>query len=239
MRFLIILFTIIFFDINFCFSQNKKKKNELYGEFKADSIRIATPKFIRPQFRIESRASLFDGNRINFNGYDAGVLLKNKLRLTLGYYTVDKNYQKEIDSVQVKKSLGVRCVNLNAEIIYFNARYFAIGFPLEFGFGQYKFSSISINDNNKVDKTGFLSFVNFGISGTFKPIRWLGLKGIAGYRKSLFPKPQTLDFNGPFTSIGLNVDIQEIIKDYRMFRLEKNYYKNLKKAATIIDLITD
>lgn len=237
MRSFIILFALIFFNSVFCFSQSKKKKAELYNEFKADSIKIATPKFIRPQFRIESRASIFDGTRINFAGFDAGVLLKNKLRLTVGYYKVDKDYQKKIDTLSIKKTIKLECINLNAEIIYFSSRYFAMGFPLELGFGQYKFSSIT-NEKNPISKSGIMSFVNFGVSGTFKPIRWFGLKGIAGYRKSLFPT-QKLDFNGPFASIGLNVDVQEIIKDARMYRLKKNYYKDLKKVETLIDLITD
>jgi hypothetical protein len=74
---------------------------------------------------------------------------------------------------------------------------------------------------------------------TFKPIRWIGVKGVIGYRKTLFNHVSNFHFDGPFASIGLSADIREVIKDVQMFKLKKRYKKNLNSMETAIDLITD
>lgn len=79
----------------------------------------------------------------------------------------------------------------------------------------------------------------FGLSGTFKPIRWIGLKAAVGYRKVLYNNIPDLRFDGVYTSVGLAIDFREIITDYRMFRLKRKYYKKANKIETAVDLITD
>ena len=79
----------------------------------------------------------------------------------------------------------------------------------------------------------------FGLSGTFKPIRWIGLKVAVGYRKTLINKVKDVPFDGVYSSVGLAVDLREIIKDYQMFKLKKKYYKNANSVETAVDLITN
>jgi hypothetical protein len=213
-----------------------------YDDYLADSLKIIKPKLIRPQIRIDSRVSFFENQTINIYGYDAGILAKDKLRLALGYYRINNDLpaKKEIDGVNTNISLVVNCGSLNTELIFYNSRYFAVGFPFELGFGKYDLRYETAEGRKYISsKSGYLGFTNFGLSLTFKPIRFVGLKGMAGYRKSLYPNEREFGFNGLFSSIGLNVDVQEIVRNFKLYKLKKKYYReNFNGFETFVDLIT-
>ncbi|CAN5805063.1 hypothetical protein BH11BAC7_BH11BAC7_12590 [soil metagenome] len=76
------------------------------------------------------------------------------------------------------------------------------------------------------------------MSATFKPMRFLGLKGIVGYRKTAFNQVDNFNFDGFFTSIGLNIDIHAITTDIKMYRLMKHYHRG-NKIANAVNIITD
>jgi hypothetical protein len=211
-------------------------------KFMEDSVRIATPRAVRPQLRLDARTSSFERQKINIYGYDAGILIDNKLRLALGYYRINNDLPNDVDlrGVKSKLQLRINCGALNTEVIYYNARYLSLGFPLEFGFGNYKLKHTSSDDGRVLEeKSGFLGFTNFGLSATFKPIRWFGLKGILGYRKTIYPAERIFPFNGVFSSIGLNVDIQTIVRDVRMYCLLKKHKRNFSGLRTFTDIITE
>lgn len=200
------------------------------------------PRLVRPQFRLDNRNFFFKGQTLNVSGLDAGVLLKNKLRLTLGYYFLSNNltsYTKTINEEKYVRRLKLEYGSFNTEIIYKNTRYFSLGMPLEFGFGnnvlEYNHSETGVRESRQ---SGFVCMADFGLSGTFKPIRWIGLKAILGYRKTLFNQVKDFRFDGLFTSIGLNLDIREVIKDVQMFRLKRKYNRG-NSIENAVDLITD
>lgn len=228
------------------FSQAKKEKVVFTKKdriaFTKDSIRIMRPRLVRPQFRLDNRNFFFKGQTLNLSGFDAGVLLKNKLRLTLGYYFLSNNltsYEKVIDDVKYERRLKLEYGSLNTEIIYKNTRYFSLGMPLEFGFGN-NVLQYNNSESGEIEskKSGFVTMADFGLSGTFKPIRWIGLKAILGYRKTLYNQVKDFRFDGLFTSIGLNIDFREIIKDVQMFNLKRKY-KRGNSVENAVDLITD
>jgi hypothetical protein len=234
-----LLFLLLIIGLSALRSQTLSQTDSL---FIRDSIRVATPKSLRPQFRIDARASAFEGQKINIYGYDAGVLIENRLRIALGYYRIKNELPNDVDLLgsKTKLQLGIDCGALNTEVVFYDARYLSFGFPLEFGFGNY---SLVYHDalTGRVlsEKDGFLGFANFGLSAVFKPIRWFGLKGIAGYRKTIYPGENIFPFNGVFSAIGLNIDVQEIVKDIRMYRLIKKYNRNFSRLRTFTALMTD
>lgn len=233
----VIAIFFVFFITSF-FAQSKIDK----AQFQKDSAAIMKTKLVRFQFRLDNRNFFFKGQTLNISGFDAGVLLKDKLRLTLGYYFLSNNltaYEKTIDGVKYDRRLKLEYGSVNTEIIYKNLRYFSLGMPLEFCFGnnvlQYTNSESGIRESMK---SGFICMADFGVSGTFKPIRWIGLKAILGYRKTLYNTVKDFRLDGLFTSIGLNIDVREIVKDFQMFRLKKKYKKG-NAIENAVDLITD
>jgi len=239
MRLKTLLTLLLLFFLNTIHAQKKISKNQ----FLIDSARIVKPKLIRPQVRFDNRLIFFDKQKIDITGVDGGVLLKNKLRITLGYYSVgDKllTLKKRVNNIDYQAQYDLKYGALNVEFIYKNKRYFSLGMPLEFGVGgnSLRFTSI-INNLPLESKSGLIAMSFFGLSGTFKPIRWIGLKAAVGYRKVLFNNISDLRFDGVYTSIGVALDFREIITDYGLFRLKRKYYKKSNKIETAVDIITE
>lgn len=239
MRVKIILFLICSGYSLSVLAQSKLTKKQ----FLADSTRIVAPKLIRPQFRFDNRLTFLEGQKLNITGFDLGVLLKNKLRVTVGYYALSdelKSKTKIVNDTNYQSHYRLNYGAFNFEFIYKNTRFFALGMPLEFGLGSNTISYQSNNNDILIDKqTGFIAMAYFGLSGTFKPIRWIGLKAAFGYRKTIYNQIQNLSLSGLYTSVGISVDFREIITDYRMFQLKKRYRKKSSSLENAVDLITD
>lgn len=223
---------------NHFFCQNPLSKKQ----FVIDSIKIMKPLLIRPQVRLDNRVTYHKGQRLSINGFDAGVLLKEKLRLAVGYYQLNDNlssYDESSKGEEIETTISLKYGAINTEYIYLNNRFVSLGLPLDFGFGQ---NSITYKDRATGDLTGkeagFIVLTDFGFSAIFKPTRWVGVRGVIGYRKFLSSPVKSVNFDGFFNSIGLRVDIREIIKDVQMYRLKKKY-KRGNSLSNVVDLITD
>jgi hypothetical protein len=229
---------IIFLCPFLCSAQKKLSKKQ----FIKDSIEIMTPVIIRPQLRVDNRVAYHKGQRLTLNGIDGGVLLKEKLRLALGYYALNDNlsaYDTQIDGIETERQIHLQYGSINTEYIYLNKRFFSLGLPLDFGFGKNALSYRNTTTGEITGKeSGLVFLTDFGFSAIFKPIRWIGVKGVLGYRKFITSPIKEFNFDGPFNSIGLSVDIREIIKDVRMYKLKKKH-KRGNPLGNAVDLITD
>lgn len=211
-------------------------------QFTRDSLETMKVKLVRPQFKLDNRITWHEGQTLAITGFDAGVLLKDKLRVTIGYYRLNDDlnaFRKTIDSVDIGRLININYGTLNTEFMYRDTRFLSLGMPLEIGLGQsdLKFKNFKTEEIFRRDK-GFMAIAHFGVAATFKPIRWIGLKGIVGYRKTIFNQVKEFNFDGPFFSLGLNIDVREIIKDIRMFKLKKKYGRG-ENIGNAVDLITD
>lgn len=233
---IIFLFFIVVSNV---YAQKKITKEQ----FLKDSTYIMRPRIARPQIRIDNRLTFFKKQTLGINGFDAGLLLKEKLRFTLGYYKVAErltSFEKVFDGLNYDADYKLNYGALNLEFIYKNTRFVSLGLPVEFGFGNnsLKYSSKQ-NSIQPINKSGFTAISYFGLSGTFKPIRWIGLKAAIGYRKTIVNEVKEISFDGLYTSIGLAIDFREIIRDCRMYKLQRKYRKNSSAIGTAVDLITD
>jgi hypothetical protein len=211
-------------------------------QFIADSIAIMKVKLVRPQFKFDNRQTYCEKQWLSVNGFDVGVLLNEKLRFTLGYYTMAarlKAYSFTAEDQEYGRVIEMQYGSLNTELIYKDTRFISFGMPLEIGAGVNTLRNKNFTTGEIIlNKTGGLIFVNFGMSGTFKPMRFLGLKGIVGYRKVAYNQVKDFNFDGFFTSIGLNIDIHAITTDVQMYRLKKRYHRG-NNLANAVDIITD
>jgi len=228
---------ILLFTLHFSIAQKLSRE-----QFIEDSIKIMAPKLVRPQVRLDNRPTFYQHQSFILNGFDAGVLLKEKMRLTLGYYKMEdklKDTKMPVDSTSGGRILRMELGAINSEIIYSNSRYFSLGMPLEIHTGYNEFRELKVNSDDVVStEKGLIALVNFGLSVTFKPIRWIGLKGMVGYRKQAYNQLKDVNFDGVLTAIGLNIDFREIVKDVQMMRLKRKY-KRGDAVENAVDLITD
>jgi hypothetical protein len=209
-------------------------------QFINDSIKIVKIKLIRPQVKFDNRINFYGRQGLPITGFDAGVLLAEKLRVTLGYYNMnntlkDKEYAK--NDTTFGTLIHLEYGSINTELMYKDTRFLSLGLPLEIGAGVNTFRDKNITaDKVLTTRSGALIFVNFGISATFKPMRFLGLKGIVGYRKMAYNQIKDFNFDGLFTSVGLNVDVHALSSAIKMFRLKKKYHRgnNITNAVEIL-----
>lgn len=217
-------------------------QDEREQQFIRDSLEIVRVKAARPQFKFDNRVSFYEGQALSVSGIDAGVLLVDKLRITLGYYGMEERL-KVFDEIRENEKFG-RLIQLdygsvNTEMIYKDTRFFSWGMPLELAAGKNTFEDKNLTTGETLSKrSGALMFVNFGLSGTYKPMRFLGLKVILGYRKVAFNQIKDFNYDGFFTSIGLNADINAIVSDVKMFRLKKRYRRG-KPVNNAVEILTD
>jgi hypothetical protein len=211
-------------------------------EFIKDSLEIMKVKSVRPQFKFDNRASFYERQALSINGFDVGLLLLEKLRVTVGYYGMKgrlKSYDLTREDEKFGRLIQLSYGSLNTEFIYKNTRFLSWGMPLEIGAGVNTFQDKNITTGETLaTETGALMFVNFGLSATYKPMRFLGLKGMVGYRKVAFNQVKDFNFDGFFTAIGLNVDVHEIVTDVKMIRLKKRYNRG-KKLDNAVNIITE
>lgn len=183
---------------------------------------------------IDQRNSYINKTPVNINGFQIGLNLLEKHTLGLGFYSI-------IGSTKHTKSIGdkTEVLNRNLNLSYMtffyyypvvDRRYWEFGFPVEIGGGIYK---IDITDQyNKSEKgypksNAWMVVFGAGLSLTIKPVRWLGLNGMAGYRKVSDSNPN-LNLNGFFYSYGVVLYVHQITMDYAFFKKKKAYKKAIK-----------
>jgi hypothetical protein len=217
-------------------------QNEEPDQFTRDSLDIVKVKLVRPQFRFDNRQTFVGKQTLQISGFDAGVLLSEKLRVTLGYYTMSdrlKQFDEIKDGAEFGRLVDLKYGSLNTELIFRDTRFLSFGMPLEIGAGVNTFENRNITTGELVDRqSGVVAFANFGMTATFKPMRFLGLKAMIGYRKVAYNKVKDYDFDGFFTGIGLNIDVHAITTDVKMYRLKKRYHRG-NNIANAVDIITD
>lgn len=223
--------------------QEQPKKKLSKAQFRKDSAAIMKPWFLRPQLRIDNKISFYRGNSYNIDGFDAGVIMKEKIRFTLGYYRLNdelSGYSKTENGTLFDRKLKLHYGSVNIEFVYHNSRFFTLGIPFEFCFGENTLNfKTSPTDPTSYTKTGFVSIIDLGASGTFKPIRWVGVRLTGGYRRTVINHVPGSRFDGPFISFGIAVNIREVSKDLRMFMLKRKYKRLGDPLETAVDLITD
>jgi hypothetical protein len=200
----------------------------------SDSIKISKPKYIRPQLGFDNRKSFIRNSPVDITGYYAGIIVKNHFKFTLGYYRVNAegraNKKLKDKAVVTIRDLELYYTTFNFEYLPVNKRFIKLGLPIDFGYG---FSNLNIYSEDKT-KTLYKSsgqFIPFSIGTelTLKPLRWIGLNGLVGYRKILKNSEPRIDFDGLFYSYGISIEVKEIIKDMRLFYAKKRF----KKAMNI------
>lgn len=238
---LIVLFCT--FLLTGLYAQKEKQPKYTRKEFIKDSIAITQPPIFRPQLRLDNRHLFLKGSFTTMNGFDAGVMLKNRIRVAAGYYWMDdimKPFNVLDDGTKISRNLRMNYVGLNFDFIFRNTRYYNLSIPFELGYGSQQLRYYNpLTEQVYSDKKGGMFITDFGLSGTLKPVRFIGLKASVGYRTSFINPIDDINLNCMYLSIGCAVDIYEILKDYRMYSIKRKYKRNFDKFGTAIDLIMD
>lgn len=216
----------------------KHQIDSLHTKLSKDSARIYRPKTVRPFLGIDQRNSWIKNVHgtsnvpVNINGLQLGVTLKDKHTVGLGFYNItnySKQPQKLTDRDQKVKyqNLKLGYAMLFYQYVIFDTRFFELDLPLEIGLGNYDYylSDSAKLPLPKTEEKGPVKLTGGGVSIVLKPVKWIGISGMAGYRITSLNKSSNLNLNGFYYSYGVWIDLHQIIMDTKFYLIKKRKYK--------------
>jgi hypothetical protein len=226
---------ILFFSTNlFCQStttHQQKFKDSLQAKLISDSTYIYRFQKLRPFFNIDQRNSFIRNSAINVNGIQIGVLIKEKHIIGFGAYSITSNSKQNVKTktyknIETFRNLDMKYITLFYQYIAIDKKYFELNVQAEIGGGLFNLKFYDAKSNNLLfEKSSGLIVTGIGPLIAIKPIKWIGITGMAGYRFT-FEKSPNLNFNGAYYSYGVWLDIRQIIRDVNYYFFKKRKYKN-------------
>jgi hypothetical protein len=182
---------------------------------------------------LDNRQSFVQASAVRIIGLNAGILLPNRRwRVGLGGYTLSRSYgdlyvyqikngkrtKKVVDTLTPQ--LDLTYFTPNVSYVFYQRRWLEVSLPVEFGLGRSHYTETNQKNNVKTDSRGLFFPVEAGVSVLLKPLRWVGVSGSLGYRKSVFEIDYKKDFDGLYFSYRLNVFVGAIWRDWRAYRFQ-------------------
>ena len=182
---------------------------------------------------LDNRQSFVQASAVRIIGLNAGILLPNRRwRVGLGGYTLSRSYgdlyvyqikngkrtKKVVDTLTPQ--LDLTYFTPNVSYVFYQRRWLEVSLPVEFGLGRSHYTETNQKNAVKTDSRGLFFPVEAGVSVLLKPLRWVGVSGSLGYRKSIFEIDYKEDFDGLYFSYRLNVFVGAIWRDWRAYRFQ-------------------
>lgn len=233
-RFLISFFISIGFITNAQVSRQKLQIDSLTEKLKTDSLHIYHFQKFRLIAAIDNRNSFIKKQAVNLYGFQVATVYKEKHTIGLGFYSLSAHSKNNSRSkTSDSRNTILTDINLKYMTVFYqpaliDTRYFELDLPFEIGLGKF-----TINRQDSASGT-ILKPINSaifplgaGIMGIIKPFKWIGISGFVGYR---YAKERNINFDGSYYSIGLWLDVRQVLRDciYRL-KIKPKYRKEIKK----------
>ena len=192
---------------------------------------------------LDNRESFVQSSAVHIIGANAGVVLPGRRwRLGLGGYTLSRDYTalyiyQYKNGKRTKKApdtltpqLSLTYLTPNVSYVFFQRPWLEISLPLEVGLGRSHYTVTDQTGKTTTDSRGLFVPVEAGLSVLVKPLRWVGVSGSVGYRKSVFEIDYKDDFDGMYFSYRLNVFVGIIWRDLRQYRQSRHFARELAEA---------
>ncbi|MBL7918961.1 MAG: hypothetical protein JNJ40_01525 [Bacteroidia bacterium] len=204
-------------------SIKKIKIDSLTQKLMADSAHNYRFKKIRPYANIDSRNSFVESNLTNLSGFQLGVIVNEYHTFGIGLYTLTKFSKKNSPFSAIAEFNRFGYINAFYEYFLLNRKHLEIDLPFEIGAGgfQAKLRDTTATGLNKIEK--WFMPLGAGVKLIAKPIRWIGLSTMIGYRYIPY-KQDLIDYDGLYYSLGVWVDFRGIYRDIKYYgRIKKKY----------------
>jgi hypothetical protein len=205
----------------------QQKIDSLTTQFRKDSTDIYAFKKVRPFVNYHERNSIENPKIVNFFGPQLGVLLHERHITGVGIYFSSPNTKKPFrtidDNHEAIKRIKITYMTAFYQYILLQHRFYELHLPFEIGYGQL--------NSRYFDKQGFFykaTIDHFAIGAAggqliLKPLKWLGLSAIYGYRMA-----QATVINGYFYAIGVWIGLKPLIMDVKYLRKNKKYHRDIR-----------
>lgn len=234
------LFIAWLFSLTFLRAQNNL--DSLTQKFQKDSARIYRFQKFRLRVALDQRQSWVKNQRsarvvpVAINGFQIGAILFERHTIGFGNYNIasqSKKPTKISDQLNVVRyeELFMHYNTLFYEYRLIGKRYFEIDIPVEIGLGRYVYNlKDEIQSKLLWHEHGLMKVGGAGLQLILKPVKWIGLVGMGGYRFAGFNKKTNLDFSSFYYTYGVWVDIRQIHRDMRFYWIKRPKYRKKVKA---------
>ncbi len=233
-------FCLLFFLCYKCLAQQDSLLTVLNDHLHLDSLHLYVPKRVAFDFQFDNRTSFIQNMPISIQGFNPGVVINQKFRWGLGLYWVKAPYQtfrsskkSSVSSTEVatNRELNMYFTTPSFRYIFLNAKWVQASVDLAVGFGIVDYLiKDQTNTNTLAHKEGLFIPSGAGVELVLIPIRWIGVAGSIGYRKSLKTYDINADFDGMYYSYGIKIFLGRIYKDLVFHRIKKHYNEEVKKV---------
>ncbi len=213
-------FIFCYIITSWMYSQNNYLDSLKY-RLEEDSIKIFKLKKYLPILIFDSRNSIISSAPTNIIGLRAGILLNEKDILGVGGYWIYLPFKLVTNNDLYE--LKVYYFTLFYQKSIWNRRFHKVDLIGEVGLGRFKVHKIWNNEIQFV-KQGNFRPLGLSIAYTLKPLKWLGIQGMLGYRWML-QKEFYDTFSGPFYSIGIWFSVKDFIRFIKYNCIAKRKYK--------------
>lgn len=182
-------------------------------------------------FSLDNRQSFVQSSAVSIIGVNAGIVLPGRRwRLGLGGYTLRRSYA-DLYTYQYKNGkrtkkiadtltpqLSLTYFTPNVSYVFLHRSWLEMSIPLEIGLGRSHYTQTDQKGVLRTDTRGLFVPLEAGLAVLIKPVRWVGVSGSVGYRKSVFEVDYKDDFDGMYFSYRLNVFVGAIWRDWCNYR---------------------
>ncbi len=225
-------YILIFISTSVIYSQSNSRKKEKVDSLKQilmqDSSHIFRVTKAKPYLRLESRNSFINKEPVRLFGFLAGATFFERHVLCAGFYFLDKSKDNPLalldQNTNTNHFLSLNYLDFSYQYVLLNFKYIQLNIPLEMGYGKYKVD-ITDNSNNIIGTSnGNVAPISGGAQLIFKPIKWLGISAMGGYR-FIKQKEGLLSLRGWYYTAGVWVDARHLIRNFNYYVLKKRKYK--------------
>lgn len=209
----------------------QKQLDSLTKKFKQDSIDIFAFKKIRPFLNYHERNSIKNPKTVNFFGPQLGVMLFERHIVGFGFYFSSKNTKKPYETYDnnafASKSINIKYLTFFYQYILIKKRYLEVHLPFEVGRGILHAGYKNQADHLYKTTDTYFTLAGFGGQVIIKPIKWLGISGIYGYRVAT---EQII--SGFYYAIGVWVGFKPLTTEINYIIKRKKYRDNVVKILS-------
>ena len=209
----------------------------------SDSVKLKSvhKNTYKPSTDFDQRFSFIRSQSVNIWGQRAGVVLNDWLKFGIGVYYMSNT-----------KMMGLRLIANSSIPVHYSQQslvfgtgyiepflirrtYWELSVPFEIGFGK-SFSKVYNTSNDSYLRSNSKDFIPTGAGLSlsvkfptlphFKPLSWIGVNFLAGYRYCLLQNDFKTSYDGAFWSVSGAIFLDRISDDYRAWKRNRKIENN-------------
>lgn len=239
---LFVLFLTLCYALTAQSISSRQKLDSLKLKLEKDSSRIYGFQKFRFRVALDRRNSWIKNQRatrqipVSINGFQLGAVLFEKHSLGFGLYKIAAESKRpvkindQLNTVRYEE-LFMNYFTAYYEYVVISKRFYEIDLPVEIGLGRYIYNLKDESQSKLLwHEHGPIKLSSAGLQLIIKPLKWIGIVGMGGYRFVRFNEKTNLNFNNFYYSYGIWVDIRQIHRDIRYYGFKRPKYRKKVKA---------